>query len=118
MFQFNFFEFIPRSPFKQACSRWLNSIWERMPADATCWASVTKVKNGYFFSVSVHSSIGSFETETFLDETVADRSRRDWQVVALQELEQSMIQQLQKWLRSRRPDVQIDDEDLSLRKAS
>src|SRR3954464_1255022 len=101
MYEFKFFEFIPRETFKSACHHWLQSILARVPTDSTCRASVTKVKSGYFFSVTVHSSAGTFEAETFLDETAADRTRRDWQAVALEELERTMLAQLQKWMKAR-----------------
>jgi hypothetical protein len=103
----------------------LNSILRKVPSDSFCRASVTKVKSGYFFSVSVHSSIGTFEVETILEEEKVDRSRRDWQTTALAELETSMLKQLAQWMQSRKADAQsspqgqADDEDfeLSYRKA-
>jgi hypothetical protein len=106
MHQFRFFEFVPREIFAKACTRWLNSVLRRVPSDSFCRASVTKVKSGYFFSVSVHSSVGSFEAETFLDESMADRTRRDWQLIALEDLEKSMLKQLSRWMKDRKIDVQ------------
>lgn len=80
-------------------------MMEQVPRDATYRASVTKAKNGYFFTVIIHSSVGSFEAETFLDESSADRQNRDWQTVALHVLEEKMLSQLRRWMKSHRIEV-------------
>ncbi|HEX4922562.1 MAG TPA: hypothetical protein VFV50_00680 [Bdellovibrionales bacterium] len=70
-----------------------------MPRDATFRASVTRVKSGYFFSFKVHSAVGSFEAETMLFEATADRTARDWQAVALADLERALERKLKKWMK-------------------
>ncbi|MEQ1875587.1 MAG: hypothetical protein ABL958_03010 [Bdellovibrionia bacterium] len=59
---------------------------------------MTRVQNGYFFAFSAQCSLGDFECEIFLDETVADRTRRDWQSIALVHLEKAVHRRLQKWM--------------------
>lgn len=98
MDRFQFFEFVPRAVFREACQKWMERLSQKMPVDSTFRASVTKVKNGYFFSFNAQGAMGDFDCEIFLDETNADRSRRDWQAVALVHLEKAVYRKLHKWM--------------------
>jgi hypothetical protein len=125
MRDFQYFEFVPREPFRKACQEWLARAIERMPRDSTCRAAVTKVKTGYFFSVIIQSSMGTFEAETLLVDALVDRSNRDWQTVALADLERDLLEKLQKWMKSRvmepklsvQGDADYDEFDQVIRKA-
>ena len=103
--EFEFVDFNPRKHFKEKANLALKKIYEKMPCDTVCEATCTYYSHYFFFQVIFYDRDKKFEAQCILNPKKEDTRDRNWQIKAIDKLEEQLDLKLQKWLAEREIDV-------------
>lgn len=94
MSSFQFVGFSPRQGFREKSDALILELYSHFPKDTHCSARCVMIDGKFFFQVIFVSRSSTFIAKAILDPKKHDEGSRNWMNQGLEEVRQSLLQQL------------------------